>query len=78
MLGEFPIPRFTPCPECGGSVARVEMDEHVCDQERWLDYQLFQQRDLTASFEADFNDYLTSPQGRFELWYAAHMRRTER
>lgn len=78
MLGQFPQPRFTPCPECGGSVARAEIDEHVCDQERWLDYQMFQQRDLMASFESDLNAYLTSAHGRFELWYAERGRRAQR
>jgi hypothetical protein len=54
------------------------MDEHVCDHERWLDYQMFEQRDQVASFESDLNAYLTSAQGRFELWYAEHVRRTQR
>jgi hypothetical protein len=75
MLGAFPQPHFMPCSECGGSVARVEIDGHVCDQQRWLDYQMFQHRDQTASFESDLNAYLASAHGRFELWYAEHVRR---
>jgi hypothetical protein len=78
MLGQFPQPRFMPCPECGGSVARAELDEHVCDQNRWLDYKMFQQRDEVESFESELGGYLASARGRFELWYAEHRRRTQR
>jgi hypothetical protein len=74
MLGEFPQPPFMPCPECGGSVARAEWDEHVCDEKRWLDYQMFQQRHEVASFDSDLGTYLSSPEGTFEQWYAKRRR----
>jgi hypothetical protein len=77
MLDQFPQPRFLPCPECGGSVARAEIHEHVCDQNRWLDYQMFRQRDGVASFETDLKAYFMSVEGRFELWYAERRRRAQ-
>lgn len=75
VLGSFPQPKYRPCPECGASVARAEVDEHVCDQERWLDYQMFGQHEEIARFEGDLNAYLASAKGQFELWYAARARR---
>ena len=74
MFGSFPTPRHMPCPDCGASVASAENDDHVCERERWLDYQVFQQRDEIASFDSELDGYLGSPEGRFELWYAARER----
>ena len=73
----FPIPqpKHMPCPECGASVARVEIDDHTCDDERWLDYQMFQLRDEVAGLDGGVATYFDSAAGRFELWYAERMRR---
>ena len=70
----FPEPRFMPCSECGASVARAEVDEHECDDERLLDYRVFHHREELAAFEAQLGSYLGSPRGRFELWYASQRR----
>ena len=64
-----------PCNECGASVARATRDEHRCDAERRLDYELFQLRAAVAAFDQQFGDYLESPTGRFDVWYAARTRR---
>ena len=64
-----------PCPECGESVAREERDSHACDDERWLDYQMFQLRDEIAGLDGGVAAYFDSPKGRFEVWYAAFMRK---
>lgn len=78
MLGFF-RPQYMPCSECGASVAASEVDEHVCDEDRRLDYQLFGLRDAVARFEAELSAYLATPHGRFELWYAERTRgRTSR
>ena len=69
---------FVPCSECGESVARTEADAHVCEQERWLDYQLFQLRDEMQGLEAEVSAYLRSPEGRFELWCAERERARRR
>jgi hypothetical protein len=75
MFGSFSHLQFSPCPDCGASVAAAEMDEHVCDTERRLDYQMFRLRDEIAGFDSEVTSYLESPAGRFELWYAERQRR---
>lgn len=73
----FPIPQpsHMPCPDCGASVARNDRDDHTCEDERWLDYQMFQLREEVEGLESGFASYFDSPAGRFELWYAERMRR---
>jgi hypothetical protein len=63
-----------PCPDCGASHERIERANHVCERERWLDYQLFQLREELAAYDTQLRAYLDSPRGRFELWYAARLR----
>jgi hypothetical protein len=63
-----------PCPDCGASLAHEERADHVCERERWLDYQVFQHREELAVYDTQLSAYLDSPQGRFELWYAARLR----
>ena len=63
-----------PCPDCGESVAAEARDEHRCDDERRLTYQLFQLRDEVAALEEQVAAYLDSPRGRFELWDAERRR----
>jgi endogenous inhibitor of DNA gyrase (YacG/DUF329 family) len=77
MLGRFPKPAFMPCPECGASVARGEQEKHVCERERWLDYQLFVQRAKVARFDEDLAAYYDSPEGRFKVWDAKRTRDAE-
>jgi hypothetical protein len=64
-----------PCDDCGASVRQGGDDEHVCERERWLDYQVFQRRAELEGFEVDLGSYLDTPQGRFDLWYAERQRR---
>ena len=70
----FPQPQYIACPECGACVPRWEADDHVCDRERWLDYQLVRLRPDIARFEADLREWLATPAGRFELFYARRSR----
>jgi hypothetical protein len=76
MLG-LPEPAFMPCGECGASVAKAERDQHVCERERWLDYQLFVQRAGVERFDRDLGAYLDSPEGRFQAWEAERRRRAD-
>lgn len=78
MFGFLSEPQHMPCLECGASVARAQRDEHVCEQERWLTYQMFQLRGEIERLEAEVRTYFSSPNGRFELWYAARQRRRGR
>lgn len=66
-----------PCPDCGASVEQAELESHVCERERWLDYHMFRLRGEVDSFEAELGAYLASARGRFELWYAARRRRRD-
>ena len=70
----FPQPQYIACPECGACVPRAEADEHVCDRERWLDYQLVRLRPEIARFETDFRQWLVTSEGRFEQFYASRSR----
>ncbi len=69
--------QFMPCPECGASVPRTKRESHLCEQDRRLDYQMFQLRHEVGRFDAELADYLGSPRGRFELWYAMRQRQAE-
>jgi len=70
MFGGLYGPRYRHCADCGGCVPTADLDGHVCEQERWLDYQLFQRREELERFESELGVYLASPRGRFELWCA--------
>jgi hypothetical protein len=69
------VSRYMPCAECGASLERDEREQHECDVERRLDYQLFELRHTIERFEQNLAAYLASPHGRFELWYAARERK---
>ena len=58
MFGSFPQSRFMPCGECGASVDRAVAEAHVCETERWLDFQLFQLRDEIAAFDDQLSNWL--------------------
>ena len=70
----FPQPKYMPCAECGASVAGTEAALHVCDPERRLEFAFLQLRDERERFDAQLTEYLDSPRGRFEAWYAAQRR----
>jgi len=66
----FPTPDHMPCPQCGASVAVAAAEPHVCDEERVLDYRLFELGAEIASFADDFAAWLATPQGRFARFLA--------
>lgn len=68
-------PQHMPCNNCGASVARPDRDQHVCDVDRRLDFELFQLRGEVDAFDEEFGVYLESTVGRFAAWYAARNRR---
>lgn len=78
MFSSLPEPRYMPCPECGESVAVENRAGHVCEEERWATYQLFQLREDIAALDHEIASYLDSPRGRFELWDAERRREHER
>lgn len=72
MLG-FPAPASLPCPECGASIA-LDGEGHECDEERRRWYQLFLVTGEIAALEDELREYLSSPEGRFEAFYAERER----
>jgi len=70
----FPQPHYMPCVECGASVPRDEAERHLCEQERRLDFAVFQLRGEGAELDEQLAAYLDTPRGRFEAWYAAQRR----
>jgi hypothetical protein len=73
MFAFFAHSRYMPCPDCGAALAG-EPDEHVCDEQRRLDFQMFRLRGGIGRFELDLSNFLASPAGRFEAWYAERQR----
>jgi hypothetical protein len=72
-----PQPTYKPCPECGVALVVAREQEHVCDDERRLDYQLLQLRHEIARFEDELATFLDTPQGAFALWCAERDRQRE-
>ena len=74
MFGFYTQPSFMPCDQCGASVARSERDSHVCDEQRRLDYAMFQLRTEISGFDEQWRTFLASPRGRFEAYDATRRR----
>jgi hypothetical protein len=70
----FAHSRYLPCPECGVSLAGEDPGKHDCDPERRVEFQMFRLRGEFATLEQEVAEYLSSPEGRFETWYAEHRR----
>jgi hypothetical protein len=68
---------YTSCPDCGTSVnlASLEAALHRCDgrhRDEHGEQLALAEADL---LELELGEYLDSPQGRFEVFYAARTRR---
>jgi hypothetical protein len=74
----LPEPQYVPCTHCGASVERGRLDDHQCDEERRLEYELFQLRPQLEQFDGDFASWLETPRGRFETFYASYRRHKDR
>ena len=74
MFAFFAHSQYIPCTECGASLAGEDGDEHVCDGERRIDFQMFRLRGGIARFEVDLAEFLKTPGGRFEAFYAERQR----
>ena len=71
MLGS-PAPSL-PCPECGAAIV-LDGEDHECDEERRRWHQLFLVNTEVASLDEELREYLSSPIGRFESFYAERER----
>jgi hypothetical protein len=62
-----------PCPECGTAIA-MDGGDHVCDEDRRRWHQLFLVNAEIEQLEHEVRLYLSSPEGRFEAFYAERQR----
>ena len=70
----FPSPAHMPCDRCGASIDTRADVGHVCDDERRLDFALFEIRSEIEAFEDGLSRWLATPEGRFEAFYAERER----
>ena len=76
MFAFFNEHHFVACEDCGATMARAEREKHVCDEEKRLERELVRVVEAeVGGFEAELGDYLHSPEGRFQVWYAERQRR---
>lgn len=62
---------YVPCADCGESVDRVAAGSHTCDPQRRLDFQMVAMQRHILSFDTELREYLSSSEGRFQVWLAA-------
>lgn len=60
-----------PCATCGEAVDRTSVDEHACDTDRRVEFQMVALRHQMQSFDRDLRAFLDGNDGRFETWLAA-------
>lgn len=65
-----------PCDRCGESLRRTAAAEHVCDDERRLDYAVFLAGGGLDGLEDELTAWLDTPAGRFAQYEAARGRRS--
>jgi len=68
---------YTSCPACGTSVGHesLQTELHVCDERQRDDYEASLALAEAFLFDLEWREYLDSPRGRFEAFYAARSRR---
>ncbi len=66
---------WQPCPDCGASVPREELDEHVCDEGQRIRYELFNVRLEVDRFDRELTGWLATSEGRFAVFCAERERR---
>lgn len=59
---------YMTCRLCGDFVSNVTLDNHVCDLEQVVKYQM-------SKLDLDIISYLMTPKGQFEIFYAERQRR---
>jgi hypothetical protein len=74
MALEFPTPDHMPCPDCGASLPVDGNSDHVCDDERLVDYRFVELRPEIERFGDDYAAWLETPEGRFAQFTAEHDR----
>jgi hypothetical protein len=72
MLGG--APEYRDCPECGTSIPLDGLRRHRCDERHRAEQLERRAASAAEGFELEFHRFLATPQGRFELFYAARGR----
>jgi len=67
-------PDYADCPDCGTSVPLDGIRPHRCDERHRADRIAAIALSAVERFEHQLGEYLETPQGRFELFYAARER----
>jgi hypothetical protein len=57
---------YKPCPDCGANADEL----HVCDPDRFVNFQMLLLRPGIVGFEDDLESWLKTVQGRFAVFYA--------
>lgn len=67
---------YTSCPACGTSVGHesLQTELHVCDERHRDDHDASLALAEAFLFDLEWSEYLDSPHGRFEMFYAARTR----
>ena len=73
MFG-YPQRSYQQCADCGIAVAVADVEEHECEPDRRLEFQMLQLRPEIAALDLELAAFFASPRGRFELWYAERER----
>jgi len=74
MMFGHPQLSYRQCTECGIAVAASELDDHECDPERRIEFQMLKLRPGILALDVEVAAFLASPRGRFEQWYAERER----
>lgn len=70
---------YVPCAQCGEAIERASTDSHDCDPQRRVEFQVLAQSHKILTFDSDLHDYLSSNEGRFQVWLASRdVRRSHR
>ena len=72
------MPRFALCPTCGVSLDRGSQVVHICDVERLLDECMAALRDELDLLEPQWRQWVTSAEGRRDVWWAVRQVRRNR
>jgi hypothetical protein len=66
---------WTSCSDCGLCLERTALDEHSCEKERFVEFQMLRLRSRLSLFAQQFSAWADTPNGRFAVYCAERERR---